>query len=203
MDLSGLFPWFVVIGGLLLAVYTLSIIKNEGKSFKEECYFVSICGLTFPIPDWWDMKKIDDQTLQFSRTDTRYAWRAKYQYMIHSDKTPLLTLLEQYQDKTKIHFDDDVIIETKSEHLIKDKVLAQKFTEVIRVEGKGTKDIIDRVYVDLYLLRFKEETNYFFFESVSSVLNGFVEGPFFEESIFEMSEETKLALDDDQELNED
>ena len=55
-------------------------------------------------------------------------------------------------------------------------------TLALRVEGKATEKVINRLYLDIYLFQYKEDA--YFFISRSSVLNGIVEGPFFEEMIY-------------------
>ncbi len=42
-------------------------------------------------------------------------------------------------------------------------------------------------YKYIYIMRGLEDQGYFIFESRSSILNGLVEGPYFEESLSELS----------------
>jgi hypothetical protein len=55
------------------------------------------------------------------------------------------------------------------------------------VEGKASQNVVDRIYYDIYIMRALNDDGYFIFESWSSVLNGLVEGPYFEEGLSELS----------------
>lgn len=81
----------------------------------------------------------------------------------------------------------DVVFETDSRVLFRDSAIQEHFQEVIRVEGKASQNVIKRIYYDIYLMRAQDDKGYFIFESWSSVLNGLVEGPYFEESLSELS----------------
>jgi hexokinase len=70
--------------------------------------------------------------------------------------------------------------------IFRDSEIQREFQEVIRVEGKASQKVIERIYYDIYLTRRLNEPGYFIFESKSSVLNGLVEGPYFEESLSEL-----------------
>jgi hypothetical protein len=179
--------WLILLTLLGLALYTLRIIGEEKSTFKDEAYEVQFGGLSLMIPNWWTIVTQNDQELRFERTDTRYDWYARYTYLSNHNNQPLPELLEAKFNEEKIEFDMDVVFETDSRVLFRDQKIAEHFQEVIRVEGKASQNVVNRIYYDIYLMRGENDKGYFIFESWSSVLNGLVEGPYFEESLSELS----------------
>lgn len=165
----------------------MKIIGEEKSTFKDESYEVQFGGLSFMIPNWWSIVEQSPTQLRFERTDTRYDWYALYTYLPeHAGKT-LPELLEEKFNQELIEFDMDVVFETDSRVLFRDSEIQEHFQEIIRVEGKASQNTVDRIYYDIYLMRAQNDSGYFLFESKSSVLNGLVEGPYFEESLAELS----------------
>lgn len=189
MDLlnNHLFDWIVLLALLLGAVYTLKIIGQEKSSFKEDSYRVHFGDLEMMIPNWWTLTEQSATQIKFERTDTRYDWFASFRYFPDHQGLALPKLLEEKLNLEKIEFDIDVTFETDSRVLFRDDKIQSEFQEVIRVEGKAAQDVVDRIYYDIYLMRRLNDQGYFVFESRSSVLNGLVEGPYFEESLSELS----------------
>lgn len=179
------FDWLILISLLGAAVYTMQIIGQEKSSFREESYIVTFGTLKLMIPQWWSITAQTENALHFERTDTRYDWYANFQFH-PGDARPLTEILEDLLNAQKIEFDDDVAFETDSRVLFRDSQVQKEFQEVIRVEGMASQDVEDRIYYDVYLARQLNTENYFLFESKSSVLNGSVEGPYFEESLSEL-----------------
>jgi hypothetical protein len=139
------------------------------------------------IPNWWTLTQQSDHLLRFERTDTRYDWYAHFGYFPDHENKDLPKLLEEKLNYEGIEFDMDVVFETDSRVLFRDDLVQEQFQEVIRVEGKASQNVVDRIYYDVYLMRKLGDKGYFIFESRSSVLNGLVEGPYFEESLSELS----------------
>lgn len=182
-----LFDWLVLLTLIGAAIYTMRIIGEEKSTFKEESYEIRFGRLSLMIANWWTIVEETPTRLKFERTDTRYDWHATFTYIPeHNDKT-LPKLLEEKLDLEQIEFDDDVVFETDSRVMFRDSEIQEYFQEVIRVEGKGSQNVVDRIYYDIYIMRAQNEPGYFIFESWSSVLNGSLEGPFFEESLSELS----------------
>ena len=182
-----MFDWVVLILLIVGTIYTMKVIGQEKSTFRNESYLVSFADLCLMIPDWWTITQQNEHSLKFERTDTRYDWFALFQYFPdHEDKT-MPQLLEDKLNLEKIEFDEDVIFETDSRVIFRDSEIQEKFQEVIRVEGKGSQDVVDRIYYDIYIMRGLEDKGYYIFESRSSVLNGALEGPYFEESLAELS----------------
>ncbi len=185
--LNHLFDW-LILGALLAgACYTLVIIRRESSDFIDDSYEVRFGRLSLPIPEWWTITKQEDQRIEFARTDTRYDWYARFEFHPGQADRPLHELLNAKVEAEELDYDkDDVVLETMPSHVFKEPATREYFPEVIRVEGKASQRIEERVYFDMYLFRGPAEDGYYLFESRSSVLNGLVEGPFFEESISRM-----------------
>lgn len=184
---SHFWDWIILTVIIGLALYTLKIIGQEKSSFRDDSYSVEFGDLSLMIPNWWTLTKQEDQQLTFERTDTRYDWFALYSYYPDHQGLDLPALLEQKLNKEEIEFDMDVVWETDSRVLFRDQKIQEQFQEVIRVEGQASQKVTERIYYDIYLMRRLNDTGYFIFESRSSVLNGLVEGPYFEESLSELS----------------
>jgi hypothetical protein len=179
--------WLILILLLGAAFYTMRIIGEEKSTFKEDCYQVTFGNLSLMIPNWWTIVEETPFELRFERTDTKYEWHALFSYFPDHQEKSMPLLLEEKLDQEKIEFDLDVIFETDSRVLFRDSAVQKYFQEVIRVEGKASQNGVERVYYDIYLMRGLNEKGYFIFESWSSVLNGLVEGPYFEEGLSELS----------------
>jgi hypothetical protein len=182
-----LLDWLILITLLGLALYTLKIIGQEKSSFKQDSYEVQFGDLSLMIPNWWSIQKSTDNQLKFERTDTRYDWYSLFTYYPDHQDKELPLLLEEKLNHEEIEFDMDVVFETDSRVLFRDDEIQREFQEIIRVEGQGSQNVVDRIYYDIYLMRRLNDRGYFIFESRSSVLNGLVEGPYFEESLSELS----------------
>lgn len=179
-----LFDWVILLLILGAALYTLKIVRQESTDFIDESFEVEFAKLNLPIPRWWSITRQENHLIQFERTDTRYDWYARFEFHPGHNEISLPDILHNKIESEELDYDkDDVVIETNSQHLFKDSDTQKYFTEVIRVEGKASQRIEDRVYFDMYLFRNKTENGYYLCESRSSVLNGLVEGPFFEECL--------------------
>jgi hypothetical protein len=179
--------WIILLALIGGAFYTMKIIGEEKSTFKDESYEVQFGGLSLMIPNWWSITEQTDKHLKFERTDTRYEWYAVFAYFPDDSGKSMPDLLEQKLNLEDIEFDMDVVFETDSRVLFRDSHIQKHFQEVIRVEGKASQAVVDRIYYDIYIMRALNDSGYFIFESRSSVLNGLVEGPYFEESLSELS----------------
>jgi hypothetical protein len=184
---SHIFEWFLLLSLIGGAIYTLKVIGQEKSSFKQDSYEVQFGDLSLMIPNWWSLTEQTSDRLKFERTDTRYDWYAYFAYFSGSEGKDLPKLLEEKLNLEGIEFDLDVVFETDSRVLFRDDKIQEQFQEVVRVEGKASQNVVDRIYYDIYFMRRLNDQGYFVFESRSSVLNGLVEGPYFEESLSELS----------------
>ncbi len=184
---SHAFEWLALLCILGGAIYTLKIVGQEKSSFKDDSYEVQFGTLSLMIPNWWTLTEQSPTQLKFERTDTRYDWYALFNYFPDHQNRDMPKLLEDKLNLEEIEFDMDVVFETDSRVLFRDSAIQEQFQEVIRVEGQGSQKVVDRIYYDIYITRRLNDAGYFIFESRSSVLNGLVEGPYFEESLSELS----------------
>ncbi len=182
-----LFDWLVVIALLIGAIYTMRIVGQEKSTFKQESYEVQFGDLSLMIPKWWTLTEQSTHRLKFERTDTYYNWYCLFTYFPDHEQKDLPKLLEEKLNQESIEFDTDVVLETDSRVLFRDDLIQKEFQEIIRVEGTASQNVENRIYYDIYLMRRLNDQGYFIFESRSSVLNGSVEGPYFEESLSELS----------------
>jgi hypothetical protein len=178
--------WLILLGFILLGFYTMKVIGAEQSTMKEESYEVTFSDLVLSIPNWWSIVTQTHNQLRFERTDTRYEWYANYAYFPDHQNKDMPRLLEEKLNLEEIEFDIDVVFETDSRVLFRDENVQREFQEVIRVEGRAAQKVTERIYYDIYIMRRLNNKGYFIFESRSSVLNGFVEGPYFEESLSEL-----------------
>lgn len=182
-----LFEWLVLIALIVAAIYTMRVIGQENSTFRQDSYEVRFGDLALMIPNWWTLTEQSPTQLKFERTDTHYNWYAAFNFIPDDEGKDLPKLLEEKLDLEKIEFDPDVTFETDSRVLFRNSGVQEQFQEVIRVEGKATQNATERIYYDIYLMRRLDAKNYFMLESRSSVLNGSLEGPYFEESLSELS----------------
>lgn len=181
------FDWLILLGFLFGLIYTMKIIRKESASVLEESTPLSWRGLVFHIPRWWTRTRTEASLLQFERTDTRYDWYARFSWIPGGTDKELHQLLNEYVEREELDYDrDDVVLELDARVVIRTPPVQEYFKDFIRVEGKASQRIEERVYLDLCLLRAADKKGYFLFESRSSVLNGMVEGPFFEEVLAEL-----------------
>lgn len=181
---GNLLDWLILLSLLGFALYTLWIVRQESTTFLEDSFEVEFQHLNLPIPNWWSITRQENLLIEFKRTDTRYDWYARFEFFPAPDETILTDVLAQKVEMEELDYDkEDVSIETDSRVLFRDPKTQAYFSEVIRVEGKASQRIEERTYFDMYLFRHKAENGYYICESRSSVLNGLVEGPFFEECL--------------------
>ena len=184
---SHIFDWLILLLLLLGALYTMKIIGQENSSFRQDSYEVQFGNLSLKIANWWTLTEQGPTRLKFERTDTHYDWYSIFSYFSDHAGKDLPKILEEKLNLEGIEFDSDVVFETDSRVLFRDDKTQEEFQEIIRVEGKATQNVVDRIYYDIYLTRRLNDNGYFIFESRSSVLNGSLEGPYFEESLSELS----------------
>ena len=186
------FEWLILLAMLAGAAYTMRIIRQESSSMMDESIALNFQSLLLHVPRWWTQTRSEENVLQFERTDTRYDWYARFSWIPGHGELSLPDLLSQKIESDDLDYDkDDVVIETDCRVLFRDEDMQRNFVEVVRVEGKATEKIENRIYLDVCLFRDQSKQGYFLFESRSSVLNGMVEGPFFEEVLAELESKKK------------
>jgi hypothetical protein len=172
--------WIIFIGIMLFLAFGMSKIKQEKLEYLDEAKNYTLGEFVLPIADWWSQISEDANELLFKRLDTHYDWYARFS--VHQTDKSLNSLLDEIIQEQNIQFDQEVIIETDARYLILDQTVQNQVEQLIKAEGTASKDEIERIYLDLILLKTNSGKVYVF-ESTASVLNGGVEGPYFEEAI--------------------
>lgn len=183
MENKIVFEWVVVAIVLIGLVYTMLVIKEEKKAYLENAINKQIGPLQFPFPSWWGFVSESEVGVVVERTDTRYEWSASYQW--HS-QTPDQSIEEQMRDyiqSQNILFDpDSTVIQTPQKFKEHPEVLSGN-CEIVRIEGTATQNEIDRIYYDAFIIRDLKTGGHLIATSRSSVLNGLIEGPYFESTL--------------------
>lgn len=177
--------FFLLMG---FGVYTMRVIKNEKRNYlanSQEVFFQNFKLLT---PKWWSLlPKENENEIVFKRLDTRYDWEARFIWNEKSSDQDIIELFKEKINERKILFDEEnSVIHNPSDFREKDLIASGKY-EMVRLEGTATADRMDRLYYDAFLIRHLETGHYLYAESRSSILNGLVEGPYFEEVMIRLS----------------
>lgn len=170
--------WSLVAIILIALAYAMRAIKREKDIFIENGREIKFGPYLLYVPAWWSITKQSENTLRFERTDTRYDWFAYFELQtLAHNKNSIVEEFTSEIHKRQLLFDSDAgIIHEPS--TIKQGALEN--ADVARVEGTATENGIERVYYDAMLARDNELQQRIWAESRSSILNGLVEGPYFE-----------------------
>jgi hypothetical protein len=174
--------WIILIAFIFFLIYMARVIAKEKESYSDSAKLDTFHGLLLLLPSWWSKTLEKSNLWQFERTDSPYEWfcRLSYENSTHHN---LQDELQQYFLQEEILFDpEDSIITSEANHLIKDPLLLSNIKEFLRIEGTATEKQIERVYIDSCWISLKNNSKHIYhFMSYSSVLNGSLEGPYFEE----------------------
>lgn len=182
MKESNYFDWFILLGILIFLVYTMIVIKKERGIFLKFPRLVDFNNYKLTVPRWWSPNTEKNGHVSFRRTDTRYDWKATFSTYPIEKSIDFKSFLIGYIEKKKIILDPETsTIEIEMNHTF-GKYLPEN-TEMIRIEGTGTQDGTERVYYDICAFKSYKHSEYLICESESSVLNGGIEGPYFEEAL--------------------
>ena len=181
--LNNLWQWLLLLAVLIFAIYAMFVIKNEKETYDDESSPLNIGQIQIRIPHWWTQTKNSDSSYYFERTDTRYEWYCKLDFIQPESFQKIEDIFDLYIQEKNVQFDPDVTITTNPTHLFFAPGVSDKIIECLRVEGMGTQNNNKRIYWDVYLLRLGDDPAYYIFESWSSVLHGMLEGPFFETAV--------------------
>ena len=176
--MDNLFSWAILSLALIFAAYAAFIIKDEKNVAVENGVGLEFHGFKFIIPRWWSITSENENKIVFERTDTRYDWKATFNFL-NDNHADLQEVFETMALKRKLVFDKDTSI-VHSPSMLKE--LESEGINGLRVEGTATQDEQERVYYDAFVIQCKNG-GYLYLESRSSILNGLLEGPFFEQAI--------------------
>lgn len=168
--------WGIFVLVIAVLAYAMRAIKNEKDVFVDNPTKIKFGPYILLTPGWWSITEQTENFIKFERTDTRYDWFATFEIRKLSNGD----VIEDFKNLIKerqLLFDEDagVIHEDQST-----KQGALVNCEVARVEGTATQHGTERVYYDAILAKDHEFEIELWAQSKSSVLNGLVEGPYFE-----------------------
>lgn len=190
MDISFSLSWIFLGLFLVAMIYTMIVIREEKASYKDNARAKDFGPYVFPVPSWWSCTTETESLLVFERTDTRYDWKAQIFWLTES--LPSLSIEERFIEILKqkhLEFDEINSVIHEPESFKQHPLVQSGRWDICRVEGTATLSQVERVYYDAFLIRDLVLDKYLYCESKSSVLNGLVEGPYFEEmmSLVELS----------------
>ncbi|MBT7609478.1 MAG: hypothetical protein HN576_06965 [Bacteriovoracaceae bacterium] len=149
------------------------VIKREKKDYLATAQNFNFKTFNLLIPSWWSVKTSEENLVTYYRADTYYDWKAKFIWIPFEKEVEELSLKDYFAGliiKKGILFDSH-------------EVIINQYTKCIRVEGTATENDEHRIYYDALLVKDKKQKGYLFCENRSSILNGMLEGPYFEEVI--------------------
>lgn len=183
METRLIIEWGILALVILGLIYTLIVIKEEKQSYRETAVPFSFKKLNLLLPSWWSQTLKEENQVCFERTDTRYDWKATLSYLpFEQSDLPSIeeSFLSLVQARELLFDEINSVIHTPTDFSDHPQV-KNGVWEIVRLEGTATQRMMDRLYYDAYLIRDHEDKAHYFCESRSSVLNGLVEGPYFEE----------------------
>lgn len=175
--------WSLVTLSLLFLAYAARSIKNEKSFYRNNGTKLNFDGYEFLIPKWWSIQEHSQENISFERTDTRYDWKATFTSIEMNQTHSLKEIMTAHLDNTKIIFDDNELSISNRDIPF----------EGLHYEGTATQADEDRIYYDVYLWKHKYVERVLLCESKSSILNGCVEGPYFEEVMENIKSQKELA----------
>ena len=174
--------WFAFFLLMALGVYTMRVIKKEKSHYLENAQEIIFKNFKLITPRWWSLIETgSDDEIKFKRLDSRYDWEARFIWSTSVSEKDLIELFKEKIYDRKILFDEDnSVIHNPSDFVEKELIKSGEY-EMLRLEGMATADTQDRLYYDAFIVRNLVNGHYLYAESKSSILNGLVEGPYFEE----------------------
>ena len=166
--------WSILVLILISLTYAALKIKNEPDDYLKKSTIFSFQNFNLRIPGWWTLTINENNLIRFERTDTRYDWYAEFSSL--ETNQPSREILEKMIKKISIEFDE--VLEPEEIEIIN----GDSKIKIYRREGMSTISGIERAYFDLFVARNKFGKT-LIGKSHSSILNGCVEGPYFEEVI--------------------
>lgn len=186
MESKQIIEWGLLALFFLGLIYTMIVIKEEKQSYQDSAVPFTFRKLQLLLPSWWSKTLEDENQVCFERTDTRYDWKATLKYLPFSElehkSLPAIeeSFLELIKNKELLFDEVNSVVHTPSDFSQHPLVLTGEW-EIVRLEGTASEKMIERLYYDAYMIRDHRDKAHYFCESRSSVLNGLVEGPYFEE----------------------
>ncbi len=187
-----IFSWLVLATFLAALIYALIVIAEEKDTFLETAVDFDFNGFSFSLPSWWGLKVNEKDLVQWERVDTKYDWRAKLEWFESYDKS--ISIEEDFKnhiEKLEMVFDLDASDIRMPADFEEHPSVISKDIEIVRIEGTATRAQISRCYLDAFLIRDVTRNKALFATALSSVLNGVVEGPYFEQMMLNIERTSK------------
>ncbi len=181
-----LWDWVIFLFCFGAVIYTMIVVREEKSSYLDSAKKFRFHKFEFLIPSWWSINQeiSTEQNVIFHRADTHYEWFAQFKWIEHYDKNE--EIADQFTkiiSELHIELDPDTSYSQNPGVLSSHPLIQNKEIEVMRIEGTGTLEQIERIYFDGFLMRNLKDKDCLFLQSRSSVLNGMLEGPYFEEAL--------------------
>ncbi len=163
--------WVALFFVFLLTIYMMVIIRREKQTYlTHSSAFLFDDFILYP-PSWWEIKNQETGYLSFERADTFYEWVASFQ----TKELEKVASLKKRLEDLKIILDHD------SSKMPSFSCELDSEWEYASIEGTGTQDSERRIFYQGKLFTHRFTKKKLLCESLSSVLNGGLEGPYFEE----------------------
>lgn len=174
--------WIVVISILVFLFYGAIAIKIEPEQYKESAIPTPFFDFILHIPSWWGLTDSSETFLKFERTDTRYDWIGKFEKKSCDPVLAPEEIIKLEAKRMEINFDEEILITTNDSDVVLEPGLRESLKKSFaRMESMATQFKDNRIYMDLVIIKEPNKDYYYLMYSWSSVLNGMVEGPYFEE----------------------
>lgn len=138
-----------------------------------------LANLNFQVPPWWELSEGTENSKRFLRPHTNYGLVIELQCLTTSSELTEFTAKWLAQEEGI--FDAEVVVRAYPEKVFSNKKLESEIDQAMRWEGAITFHEEERYYLDLLLLRLKNDPLLYVLRYQCSILSGTVEGPFYEE----------------------
>jgi len=173
--------WIILTSLLGVLCYILWVIWREKEVVANNSIKHQLHRLNFKTPSWWTIKETAQDYLQFHRADTRYDWTCHIERISSNislkNGEELAEIFRHHMELQKVQFDVE-----EFSLFIDDQVSPW----IVRADGTATENFTNRLYLEVALLYSNEQKDLYYLHSKSSVLNGSVEGPYFQTLLEEL-----------------
>jgi len=181
-----IWEWLILILVLIFSTYALISIKNEKNTYLKNAIDHPFKHFILSLPNWWAIKNPTENSFMVERADTTYDWFALFKWT--NNELEPDQQIENILTEEKIVVDGDTKIVHSPISLMENFIHLELNNEkprfkFSRLEGTGTEKEEHRIYLDLLVIYDVEQKGTLICYSRSSILNGCVEGPYFEEVI--------------------
>lgn len=182
--------WLIFIGIIFGLVYTMRVIKDEENLVEHNHQVFGIGNFQIKVPNWWtdNLKSSTAQTIYFERTDTSYEWFSEFKWFLKANipTKELDDFLRQNMELDGMEFDLHEVHLTDKETYASSQGIKDGSYLLYRIEGTATQNKTKRCYVDAFVLEDTKNGEVLYGKSWASVLNGMVEGPYFEKVLLDL-----------------